>query len=60
MVLDVSDVNRCGCGYILWGEDEEGLLRDAERHIRAVHPELIGTLSPLELAEPSSEDEVLA
>jgi hypothetical protein len=60
MVLDVSDVNRCGCGYILWGEDEERLLRDAERHIRTVHPELIGTLSPLELAEPSSEDEVLA
>ena len=57
MVLDASDVNRCGCGYILWGEDEGELLRDADDHVRAVHPELIGTLSPLELAEPSLEDE---
>jgi hypothetical protein len=60
MVLEVSGVNRCGCGYILWGEDEEELLRDADDHVRTVHPELLGTVSPLELAEPSVEDEAVA
>jgi predicted small metal-binding protein len=59
MFLDVCSVNRCGCGYILWGEDEEELLRDAEDHVRTVHPELVGTLSPLELAEPSIQDEAV-
>jgi hypothetical protein len=60
MVVDVAGVNRCGCGYILWGEDEEELLQDADFHVRNVHPELVGTLSPLELAEPSVEDEAVA
>ena len=60
MFLDVCSVNRCNCGYILWGEDEEELLRDAEDHVRTVHPELVGTLSPLELAEPSIPDDAVA
>jgi hypothetical protein len=60
MVIDVSCVNRCGCGYILWGESEEELLRDADEHVRTAHPELVGTVSPLELAEPSVEDEAVA
>jgi hypothetical protein len=60
MVVDVAGVNRCGCGYILWGEDEEELLRDAELHVTTVHPELVGMVSPLELARPSIEDEAVA
>jgi hypothetical protein len=60
MVVDIAGVNRCGCGYILWGEDEEELLLDADLHVRTVHPELVGTLSPLELARPTIEDEAVA
>jgi hypothetical protein len=34
------------------GEEEEEMLQDADEHVRSVHPDLIGTLSPLELARP--------
>lgn len=47
-----ADVMRCGCGYLLWGDELEVLREDAERHVREAHPELLGTLSPLELARP--------
>jgi hypothetical protein len=50
----------CGCGYVLWGEELETLQEDAERHVRSAHPELLGTLSPLELARPPHEDEAAA
>jgi predicted small metal-binding protein len=40
----------CGCGHEIWSEDIEELLQLVEEHIRSAHPELIGTLSPLELA----------
>jgi hypothetical protein len=52
MAVDIAGVIRCGCGYIVWGEDEDELLQDAELHVREAHPELLGTLSPLELARP--------
>jgi hypothetical protein len=42
----------CGCGQVLWSEDIEDLRAAAEEHVRRAHPELIGTLSPLELARP--------
>jgi hypothetical protein len=51
---------RCGCGYVLWGEELEDLRDDAERHIRDAHPELAETLSPLELAKPLLDDEEAA
>jgi predicted small metal-binding protein len=41
----------CGCGHEIWSEDAEELLAAVEAHIRQSHPELIGTLSPLELAQ---------
>jgi hypothetical protein len=56
----LADDPRCGCGYVLWGELLEDLREDAERHIREVHPELLGTLSPLELARPELDDEEAA
>jgi len=49
MSVDLAGEVRCGCGYVLWGEDDEGLLLDAEQHVQSAHPELLGTLSPLEL-----------
>jgi hypothetical protein len=57
MAVDLAAGIRCGCGYLLWGEEDEDLLEDADRHIRIAHPELIGTLSPLELAHPPAQDE---
>jgi hypothetical protein len=57
MAIDVASVVRCGCGSVLWGEDEDDLLRAADEHVLSVHPELVGTLSPLELARPRVESE---
>lgn len=60
MALDIAGVIRCGCGYIVWGEDEDELLQDADLHVRSAHPELLGTLSPLELARPVAAGEAAA
>jgi hypothetical protein len=60
MALDIAGVIRCGCGYIVGGEDEEQLLSDADLHVRKAHPDLLGTLSPLELARPLAEGEAAA
>ena len=57
MAVSVGDLVMCGCGYVLWGNTEDDLLGDAERHVRIAHPELVGTLSPLELAGPAFEGE---
>ena len=60
MAIDIAGATRCGCGHVLWGEDEEELLQTADLHVRIAHPELIGTLSPLELARPAAPDEEAA
>jgi hypothetical protein len=46
----------CGCGYRLFGGDTIELLKEADQHVSSTHPELVGTLSPLELARPHAED----
>ena len=46
----MATVVECGCGEVLQAEDEESLLVEVEGHVGSVHPELVGTLSPLELA----------
>jgi Protein of unknown function (DUF1059) len=53
----IAEEIQCGCGYVLLGDEEDEMLRDADEHVRSVHPELVGTLSPLELARPSGGDE---
>jgi hypothetical protein len=60
MALDIAGGINCGCGHVLWGEDEQELLQDADLHVRNAHPELVGTLSPLELARPAAVDEAAA
>jgi len=60
MAIDIAGVIRCGCGHVLWGEDEEELLGAADEHVRSAHPELVGTLSPLELARPAAAAEAAA
>jgi len=60
MALDIAEVIGCGCGHVLWGDGEEELLENADLHVRTAHPELVGTLSPLELAQPAAVDEAAA
>ena len=60
MAVDVASFVTCGCGYVLWGDELEELLEDAESHVQRAHPELVGTLSPLELARPPLQDEAAA
>jgi hypothetical protein len=60
MAIDIAEAMSCGCGHALWGDDEEELLQTADLHVRIAHPELIGTLSPLELAKPAAPDEAAA
>jgi hypothetical protein len=60
MAIDVAGAIFCGCGHVLRGADEEELLQDADLHVRCTHPELVGTLSPLELARPPEVDEAAA
>jgi hypothetical protein len=60
MAIDVAGTILCGCGHVLCGEDEEELLQDVDLHVRGAHPELVGTLSPLELARPADVDEAAA
>jgi hypothetical protein len=60
MAVDIAEAIRCGCGHVLWGEDMEQLLQSADLHVRTAHPELVGTLSPLELARPAATDEAAA
>lgn len=60
MATDIAGVIRCGCGHVLWGEDEEEILQTADLHVRIAHPELVGTLSPLELTRPAALDEAAA
>jgi hypothetical protein len=56
----MAAVVECGCGEVLEAQDQDRLLAEVECHVGSVHPELIGTLSPLELAgrEPSDQDAV--
>jgi hypothetical protein len=60
MAIDLAGVISCGCGHVLSVEDEEELLQTADLHVRIAHPELVGTLSPLELAGPAGSDEAAA
>jgi hypothetical protein len=46
----MAAIVECGCGELLEAEDELALLAEAKGHVETVHPELIETLSPLELA----------
>jgi hypothetical protein len=46
----MAAVVECGCGEVLEAQDEQALLTEVEAHMGTIHPDLVGTLSPLELA----------
>ena len=48
----MAAVVRCGCGEELWADNRPALLDEVDRHVQEEHPELVDTLSPLELATP--------
>jgi hypothetical protein len=50
----------CGCGEVLEAEDDRTLLAEVEGHVAAAHPELLGTLSPLELAGRAPAERAVA
>jgi predicted small metal-binding protein len=41
----------CECGRTFRGETAEEVVKQAEEHIRASHPKLVGTVSPEQLAD---------
>ena len=56
----MAAVVECGCGEVLEAEDDQTLLAEVEGHVTAVHPELLGTLSPLELAGRAPAERAVA
>ena len=50
----------CMCGYVIQGEDDDELWRNAQGHMGVLHPELVGNvtredlLAQAELLEPSA------
>jgi predicted small metal-binding protein len=35
----------CMCGYVIQGDDDDELWRDAQEHMGVLHPELVGNVS---------------
>jgi predicted small metal-binding protein len=35
----------CMCGYVIQGDDDEELWRNAQRHMAVLHPELVGSVT---------------
>jgi predicted small metal-binding protein len=45
----------CECGFVVRGEDEEELLRNAEEHVNRDHPELVGKITREDLLRMAEE-----
>jgi predicted small metal-binding protein len=39
----------CDCGYVIRGETDELLLEDAHKHMREMHPEMVGKITDQDL-----------
>jgi predicted small metal-binding protein len=35
----------CMCGYVIQGDDDDELFRNAQGHMSVLHPELVGSVS---------------
>jgi predicted small metal-binding protein len=51
----VAKVINCECGFVVRGEDDDELIRNADEHINRDHPDLVGTLSRDELLAMAEE-----
>jgi hypothetical protein len=56
----MAAVVECGCGEVLEAEDKKALFEEINAHVESIHPQLLGTLSPLELAARDTADEAAA
>lgn len=45
----------CECGYVVRGETEDELIRNALEHIDRDHPELVGKRSPEDILASAEE-----
>lgn len=41
----MSKIINCECGHVVRGETDEELVANADEHIRAAHPELVGQIT---------------
>jgi predicted small metal-binding protein len=46
---------KCECGYVARGETDRELLAEAEKHIRADHPDLVGRITEEDLLAMAEE-----
>jgi hypothetical protein len=51
----VAYVIKCDCGYISRGETEDELVKEANRHIAELHPDLAGKVSRDDLLAMAEE-----
>jgi predicted small metal-binding protein len=51
----MAKVINCDCGYTVTGETDEELLANANEHIEADHPDIVGTVTDEELLEMAEE-----
>ncbi len=51
----MAKVINCECGHAVRGESDEELVAQAEEHIAADHPDLVGTMGPEDLLEMAEE-----
>ena len=51
----MARVIRCECGFVVQGATEAELLTEADRHIGADHPELVGRVSHGDLLDMAEE-----
>jgi predicted small metal-binding protein len=45
----------CVCGYVLKGKDDDELWKNAQEHLRADHPDLVGKVTRSDLLAQAEE-----
>jgi len=45
----------CVCGYVVKGEDDDELWEQAQEHLRADHPDLVGKVSREDILAQAEE-----
>jgi predicted small metal-binding protein len=45
----------CVCGYVVKGEDDDELWQQAQEHLRADHPDLVGKVSREDILAQAEE-----
>ncbi len=52
----MASVIKCECGFVVRGEDDDELVRNAEEHVTREHPEMVGTISRDEFLAMAEEE----